>query len=152
MLYRLKLYLILRNRVCKSHTCIQIQGRRQGVSLRGGRNGKMSRWALRQPWKRRSGGGGGRLQHIFPDRNMLWQNHNHNGVGVLSSSSSSSSSSYVAELIRKKKKKIGRAIAPSPCHPLTPRLYKDNCRDIKRSTCCYCVNRTRCSHRAVSVV
>ena len=78
----------------------------------------MSRWALSQPWKRHSaGGGGGGLRtpthfFLFPnERNILWQNYYHNGVGVLVSSP------YVTELTSKKKKGQthrggGGAIAP----------------------------------------
>ena len=91
------------------------QGRRQGAKcgwLRGrGQNGKMSRWALSQPWTRHSAGGGGggvglgegglrTPTHFFffPNGKFLWQNYYHNGVGVLVSSP------YVTELTSNNKK------------------------------------------------
>ena len=53
---------------------IGMKGRRNG-GQRGGGGG---------PDNGTQGGGGHR--HIFSDRNLLWQNYYHNGVGVISSS------------------------------------------------------------------
>ena len=68
----------------------------------------MSRWALHQPWKRRSAGGGG-----APKLYLWWQNNYHNEVGVLSSSP------YVTELTSKKKKQGSNCLLPPP-PPLSP--------------------------------
>ena len=62
------------------------------------------------------GGGGLWLRHILSDRNLLWQNYYHNGVGVLSSSP------YVTELTSKNKKSPLKGQNPRGMPPATPRF------------------------------
>ena len=93
-----------------------------GGGAKRGQNCKMSRWALRQPWKRRSAGqGGGGLRHIF-FRPKLWQNYYYNGVGVYYYRTWLSW--QAKDLFKKNKAKTVGAIVPPPPHatPLTPHL------------------------------